>query len=167
MKDGWSYLMPTDEIMLYEEVDKSFADELDDHVKEQMDALKRLYLKGPDRRIVGIKGKKELDGTQSKENATASHVIFFVKRGFQVVGCLTLDEESGLVFDMVLRPSALRSAGMELISATLEHARVGGSNVYIRRNSKQDQTLLEEVGFLRVETEEESAEGDLFEYKFI
>jgi hypothetical protein len=168
LKDGWSYLMPNDEIMLYEEVDKSFADELDDHVKEQMDAMKRLYLKGQDNgRIVISKETKELDDKDSQGSMAASpHVIFFVKRGLQVVGCLTLDEESGLIFDMVLRPSAI-SAGIELLSATIKHAKVGGSNIYVRMNTKEDQTLFEEAGFIPVETKEESAESNLLEYKFV
>ncbi len=44
LKDGLSYLMPQDEMFLYNEVTCSCADELDEHVKEQTLALKNMYL---------------------------------------------------------------------------------------------------------------------------
>lgn len=45
LKDGWSFLVPDDSHFLEDEVRVAFADELDDHVREQTQALKDLYLK--------------------------------------------------------------------------------------------------------------------------
>jgi hypothetical protein len=136
LKDGWSYLMPQDKILLYQEVTSAFADELDDHVKEQTDALKNLYLsrKGNGSFLlrkdssstpkVVQEGAGESEGTgegkgegtseastdNNKEdkdiNTVTNEMTFVIQRGLQVVGCVTYDDEKSLISDMVVRPSA-------------------------------------------------------------
>lgn len=44
LKDGWSFLVPDDTHFLEQEVRVAFADELDEHLREQTEALKDLYL---------------------------------------------------------------------------------------------------------------------------
>jgi ribosomal protein S18 acetylase RimI-like enzyme len=48
-----------------------------------------------------------------------------VKRGLQVVGCASLDEETGRLSDVVVRPSARSDShvGQSLIDAVKNHAR--------------------------------------------
>lgn len=44
LKDGWSFLVPDDTHFLEQEVRVAFADELDEHLREQTEALRDLYL---------------------------------------------------------------------------------------------------------------------------
>ena len=45
LKDGWSFLIPDERHFLDEEVSVAFSDELDNHVREQTEAMKNLYLR--------------------------------------------------------------------------------------------------------------------------
>ena len=46
LKDGWSFIVPPDAFVLDAEVSIGFQDELEQHVREQTEALKSLYLGG-------------------------------------------------------------------------------------------------------------------------
>mmetsp|Transcript_11525 Transcript_11525/g.14280 ORF Transcript_11525/g.14280 Transcript_11525/m.14280 type:complete len:296 (+) Transcript_11525:975-1862(+) len=48
LKDGWSYVMPHDQCILQTQLSITFADEMEDFVKEQTDALKSLYIRRSD-----------------------------------------------------------------------------------------------------------------------
>jgi broad specificity phosphatase PhoE len=69
LKDGWSFLVPDDTHFLEEEVRVAFADELDDHVREQTEALKDLYLNkrqsSSQQQIIGKEGKRTASAIKS------------------------------------------------------------------------------------------------------
>lgn len=45
LKDGWSYLMPHDHTLSRTEIINFVDDEMDDHIKEQTEAMKSLYIR--------------------------------------------------------------------------------------------------------------------------
>jgi len=102
LKDGWSYVMPRDGC-LDSEVTVAFSDEVLPHVQEQTEALRSLYLskKGP-----AESGDGEANDNEEK---TGNELTIVVKRGLQVVGCASLNEKTGRLSDVVVRPSARRS----------------------------------------------------------
>lgn len=171
LKDGWSYLMPSDKVLLYEEVTAAFEDELDGHVKEQTNALKNLYL---ERRGSGsFLIRKDsgninyLDNNSSNSNqtlATTVHVppphhenkdddhvnnamTFFIQRGLQVAACVTYNTETSVLSDMVVRPSAMNgSIEKSLIEAVICHAKKEGkTEIFMEESSGDD--LCKELGF--------------------
>lgn len=154
LKDGWSYLMPS-ETKLDEEVDIAYADEIQPHVKEQTAAMRSLYLKKSSNiPLDDSVHSNTVDRDSSKE------VTIIVKRGLQVVGCASLDEKTGIVHDVVIRPSSRRSqVGESLMEAVMKHA----------KNSKDIQTLIvqpnndgrelfEKMGFTAVQSGTYSSE---------
>ena len=153
LKDGWSYLMPTDGCLDSETV-MAFSDEILPHVKEQTEALRSLYL-----------SKKELpstsvdDKTNDDESKTGNELTVVVKRGLQVVGCASLNERTGSLSDIVVRPSARRSqVGQSLIEAVKEHARQSNIDTIVTQpDTLEGKQLLEEMGFSLVDdgTEED------------
>jgi broad specificity phosphatase PhoE/ribosomal protein S18 acetylase RimI-like enzyme len=152
LKDGWSYLMPSDQFILDQEVGIAYADEeLDDHVKEQTEALRALYLKDSVARDAIVATGLSVEELEGKS------VSFFVKRGLQVVGCAKYDEATGKMTDVVIRPSAKDTmVGEALVSAVRSHARkIGRSgSLYVKPTSGQSKTFFEDLGFEEVEGEE-------------
>jgi hypothetical protein len=96
--DGWGYLIPNDEIVLHAEVSVAFLDEVEEHVREQTNALKSLYLTSEEskRLHADVDNKLQVEEHQDPNTASNSnHVHFIVQRGLQVVGCAAYDEATG------------------------------------------------------------------------
>lgn len=159
LKDGWSYLMPTDKILLYQEVQVAFADELDDYVQEQTTALRNLYLqckhsgnflmrKNNENSVreetIEHKNKHE---QQTDDEVTANEMTFFIQRGLQVVACATYHGGSNLISDMVVRPSSKDgSLQKEIIDAVVTHAKKEGmTEIFIEGDNE---SLYTELGFV-------------------
>ena len=117
--------MPRDEIMLNQEITSAFADEHETHVMEQVDALKKLYVVDSQRGSLIKRRSAEIMESFDKEerNANKSEIIFVAKRGSQVAGYITFNEEETLASDMVVRPSA-RGGNIEfdLIQSVKQYA---------------------------------------------
>jgi broad specificity phosphatase PhoE/N-acetylglutamate synthase-like GNAT family acetyltransferase len=126
LKDGWSYLMPRDDTMLYEEVTSAFADEHEKHVMEQVGALKNLYVSDKKKGSLLERKNSIVDEKDNKIIADTSisdktEMIFVVKRGLQVAGSVSL--RNGELSHMAVRPSA-KDDNVEnnLIQAVRNHA---------------------------------------------
>jgi N-acetylglutamate synthase-like GNAT family acetyltransferase len=153
LKDGWSYLMPNDGF-LDSEVDVAFSDEVLPHVKEQTEALRSLYL--------SRKGSMSAsdDAKDNKRNGTELTVV--VKRGLQVVGCASLNDKTGRVSDVVVRPSARRSqVGQSLIEAVKEHARQSQiDKITAQSVTPEGKEFFEKMGFSSVDGDDDEGESD-------
>jgi len=131
LKDGWSYLMPSDKIFLYEEVLSAFEDELDEHIKEQTNALKNLYLNQKGRGSFLIRKNSKIDDDnqnqyQQDDNNT-NDMMFFIQRGLQVVACVKYNDDKSVLSEMVIRPSAINdNLHRDLIHAVISHAKNKG-----------------------------------------
>lgn len=167
LKDGWSFIVPPDSFLLDSEVSIGFQDELDDHVREQTEALKSLYLsdngsieKEEDGMTTGGKHDglviEEVDGRTEVDKDGGGHpaVCIVVKRGLQVAGCAWYDESAGRISDLVVRPSARESeVGEALINAVRAHARKlkrSGSILVQPKNLENKEFLVDELGFEEV-----------------
>lgn len=141
LKDGWSYLMPTDGC-LDSEVSIAFQDEVQPNVKEQTEALRSLYLSKEDSGDKGCKGR----------DSAGTELTVVVKRGLQVVGCASLNEKTGLLSDVVVRPSARRSqVGQSLIDAVKNHARESNvDKIVAQPNTLDGKEFFEKMGFSAV-----------------
>lgn len=139
--------MPS-EIQLDAEVDVAYADEIEPHVKEQTEAMRSLYLQR------GASNIPLDDSIKSNANRDSSNeVTIVVKRGLQVVGCASLDETTGIVHDVVIRPSARRSqVGESLIQAVMKHAKLSKDiDTLIVQPSEDGKELFEKMGFTAVD----------------
>lgn len=156
LKDGWSYLMPS-ENLLDAEVSITYADEIQPHIKEQTDALRSLYLS---KRTAGMTIVDRIKTNAQRDSS--NEVTILVKRGLQVVGCACLDEKSGLLHDVVVRPSARRSqVGESLIEAVMKHAKISNEiDTLIVQPHAEGKELFEKMGFVAVADGDE--EGGLF-----
>ena len=153
LKDGWSYLMPSDQFILDQEVGIAYADdEIDDHVREQTDALRALYLKDSASEVATVATGLSVEALGGKS------VSFFVKRGLQVVGCAKYDETTATMTDVVIRPSARDSkVGEALVGAVRSHARKLGrsGSLYVKvSTSGESNNFFEQLGFEEVKGEE-------------
>jgi len=159
LKDGWSYIIPDEP--LYAEVKVAFDDEeLDDHVREQTKALKALYLKSGSistkiDNSLEVEEQQEIETNHSSSPKRIKH--FIVHRGLQVVGCATYSEDTGVVSDVAVRPSAEENVMETLMGAIKSHTRgLGRSDsllVFPRAGEKK--SLFEEMGFEEVEDEKQ------------
>ena len=130
--------MPDDKFVLEQEVAVAFSDEVvDSHVREQTDALRKLYLE--------------------KANVTAKdgEVTLVVKRGLQVVGCASFHEESGRISDVVVRPSARGSqVGRALVDSAVAHAKkVGAEKLVAEPQTDEAKAFFSSLGFQEGEQE--------------
>mmetsp|Transcript_28324 Transcript_28324/g.56995 ORF Transcript_28324/g.56995 Transcript_28324/m.56995 type:complete len:487 (+) Transcript_28324:70-1530(+) len=142
LKDGWSYLMPSDKILLDSEVAFAFSDDVQPHIAEQTEALRSLYLTKSGSSL----SQDELDTTHHKSNA----LTVVVKRGLQVVGCASLDERTGRLSDVVVRPSARRSqVGRSLIDAVKNHAIQSQKfdKIIVEPDTSESKAFFEKMGF--------------------
>ncbi len=168
LKDGWSYLMPHDRIMLYEEVMSHFADEVDGHIKEQTEALKNLYVSGRrgsflQRRNTSMCSVDSTTTTSNTDkNKSKCDMLFVVKRGQKVVGCVTYDDESGCLSDMAIRPSAeKKKIQLDLIEAVVSHAgKADKTEISMDDSVLSDKdadvlTLISEQGYVLVSKEQD------------
>jgi broad specificity phosphatase PhoE len=138
LKDGWSYIVPTDETVLRPvEVNVAFADELDDHVREQSQALRALYLGASSSEDVTLPGNDALTVQEELVDADDSSIQvgikhFVVQRGHQVVAVATYSDQTGIVTDLAVQPGAT-GAREALIKAVQEHVRTLPPTVAIQR----------------------------------
>ena len=165
LKDGWSYLMPDDKFVLDGEVSVAFSDEVDWHVREQADALRNLYLNG--RRNSSVKVKEVQDGDASDSTSSAGgEVTLVVKRGLQVVGCASFHEETGLISNVVVRPSARGSqVGRSLVeSAKVCAQKVGAEKVVAEPETEEAKEFFKKLGFEEVGGTSEGASASRMEF---
>lgn len=185
LKDGWSYLMPSDAVVLNAEVSVAFSDEdLDDHVLEQRTALKALYLSSKESQSLSAAwngdGTTAIATTREEDVADADRLLvveegktttavdnkkqqqqpvkhFIVKRGLQVVGVATYSETTGRLFDVAVRPSAGTAGTEALIRAVQEHSkRLGRSgSLLVYPRTKESQELIQAVGCGIVDSDDE------------
>ena len=144
--------MPSDK-KLDEEVDIAYADEIQPHVKEQTEAMRSLYLNRSASNIpldASLKSNAERD--------SSNEVTILVKRGLQVVGCASLDEKTGIVHDVIIRPSARRSqVGESLMEAVMKHAKLSKDlGTLIAQPNAEGKELFEKMGFTAVADGNES-----------
>lgn len=166
LKDGWSYIVPNDEFILDAEVAVAFSDELEEHVREQTEALRALYLKSQSS-LQFSRGSSNLSVEEVDQNPesnvnghanSGSEVSFVVKRGLQVVGCATYNEQTGTMSDVVVRPSARGSpVGKTLVKAVREHARKLGrsGSVLFQPTTEENKRLFETLGFNELEEDDD------------
>ena len=163
LKDGWSYLMPGDQILLDQEVAISFADELDPHTKEQSEALRALYLSSET--TEGLQADPDLsleEENHSKSGSSVSEVLkhIVVRRGLQVVGVATYNTETGVISDVAVRPSAGESASATLLKAVKDHSRKLGrsGSLTIVPRSKEHSELFQSMGFKEMDESDSKLE---------
>ena len=156
LKDGWSYLMPTDEFVLGAEVSVAFSDELEDHILEQTQALKSLYLHSHSSSDGDSECKKSSENLKVEEEQVVADnkgKVFVVKRGLQVVGVATYSEDTGVLTDVAVRPSAKGDEiGEALLNAVKSHARKLGrsGSLIVHPRSHDSKALFESMGFSEV-----------------
>ena len=154
LKDGWSYLMPTDEFVLGAEVSVAFSDELEDHILEQTQALQALYLHSHSSSDGDDSEFKSSENLQVEEEQVVDKgKVFVVKRGLQVVGVATYSEDTGLLTDVAVRPSAKGDEiGEALMNAVKSHARKLGrsGSLIVQPRSQDSKALFESMGFSEV-----------------
>ena len=164
LKDGWSYLVPNDEFVLNAEVSVAFNDELlDEHVKEQKEALKALYLSShdaerlrPQKNLSVEEDAPSSSGEQTDSNKSPDgDVHFVVRRGLQVVGVATYSESSGHLYDVAVRPSARNEVAETLLKSVKDHARKLGrsGSLLVRPRSEEGVGLFQQLGFIEKDVE--------------
>lgn len=143
--------MPADKFVLNAEVSVSFCDEeLEDHVREQANALRSLYLFSGDHQATPS-GDLEVE---SEQENTGKKVQFVVKRGLQVVGVATYSEETGRLTDVAIRPSAASDRiGETLMDSVRKHARKMGrsASLVVQPRSPDSRELFESMGFTEID----------------
>lgn len=149
LKDGWSYLLPKDNFLRKtdEKVTILHKNELHGSVKEQVESLCNLYSLSSSSPLNLQKGISNFSLMKSRSREEEDQILFFlIKRGMQVVGYIQYDDKTGILIDVVLRPSANREVGSKeekgvtihkhegitstigevLIKAVLAHAKKSG-----------------------------------------
>jgi phosphohistidine phosphatase SixA len=161
LKDGWSYLVPNTEFCLNAEVSVAFCDdELEDHVKEQAQALRALYLSSRESdRLQPLESDlsvassgNESSSPSDADGDTGRVKHFIVKRGMQVVGVATYSDSTGLVTDVAVRPSAGKEVSEALFDAVKSYSRKLGrsGSLHVFPRSQHSKALFEELGFAEV-----------------
>jgi len=142
LKDGWSYLMPSDGL-LDSEVSIAFSDEVQPNVHEQTEALRSLYLTK----------KESTASNDDTDDDAGTELTIVVKRGLQVVGCAQLNDKTGRLSDVVVRPSARRSqVGRSLIDAVKNHAKKSNiEKIVAQPDTLDSKVFFEKVGFSAVD----------------
>jgi phosphohistidine phosphatase SixA len=161
LKDGWSYLVPNTEFCLNAEVSVAFCDdELEDHVKEQAQALRALYLSSRESERLqtmesdlSVESSGNESSSPSDTDGNSGRVKhFIVKRGMQVVGVATYSDITGLVTDVAVRPSAGKEVSEALFDAVKNHSRKLGrsGSLHVFPRTQQSKALFEDLGFAEV-----------------
>lgn len=163
LTDGWAYLMPPDRFLLDAEVSVTavFEDEVQGHVKEQADAMRRLYLPQAGQAQEGGTGSEKFwvgtgtgTGTgekQQEQDGQGDVTQLSVLRGHQVVGCASFRCATGALSDVVVRPSARRSqVGRALVESAREKAREAGTKLLaVWPSTEEGRTFFIRLGFKR------------------
>lgn len=147
--------MPNDEVVLNAEVSVSFSDEVvEDHVREQKEALKSLYLSSHSAVQLASSAAKDSnliveEETHQSATSQGNEVHFIVQRGLQVVGCATLDSQSGQIYDVAIKPSTQKDVVETLMAKIKDHTRkVGRSgSLLIKPRSAASLELFQHMGF--------------------
>ncbi|KAL7438553.1 hypothetical protein ACHAXH_006258 [Discostella pseudostelligera] len=149
LKDGWSYLMPYDGC-LDSEVSIAFSDEVQPNVHEQTEALRSLYLTK----------KESTASNDDTDDDAGTELTIVVKRGLQVVGCAQLNDKTGRLSDVIVRPSARRSqVGRSLIDAVKNHAKKSNiEKIVAHPDTLDSKVFFEKVGFSAVDEGENGGE---------
>lgn len=149
LKDGWSYLMPSDGC-LDSEVSIAFSDEIQPNVQEQTEALRSLYLTK----------KESTTSNDDTDDGAGTELTIVVKRGLQVVGCAQLNDKTGRLSDVVVRPSARRShVGRSLIDAVKNHAKQSNiEKIVAEPDTLDSKVFFERMGFSTVDEDESGGE---------
>lgn len=161
LKDGWSYIMP--DSVLDAEVSVAFNDELEDHVREQTEALKALYLSSRESdklhsaEMLSVEEQNNGGGRNSKGSNIGSKKHFIVRRGMQVVGVATYSEGTGRLTDVAVRPSASKEVSETLFNAVKDYSRRLGrsGSLLIEPRTNQTKTLFESMGFKEIKENDE------------
>jgi GNAT superfamily N-acetyltransferase len=150
LKDGWSYLMPSDGC-LDSEVSIAFSDEIQPNIQEQTEALRSLYL---------AKKESTTCSGDADDDGAGTELTIVVKRGLQVVGCAQLNDKTGRLSDVVVRPSARRSqVGRSLIDAVKNHAKQSNIEKIVAQPDTLDSKMFfEKMGFSTVDEEDSGGE---------
>ena len=144
--------MPNDEFVLNAEVSVAFSDEeMDEHVLEQKDALKALYLSSHGSSQFTAKNSDLIVEEETHESTTSKRdeVHFMVQRGLQVIGCATLDCQSGQIYDVAIKPSAQKDVVEALMSKIKDHTRKAGrsGSLLVKPRSGESLELFQQMGF--------------------
>ena len=188
LKDGWSFLMPNDaNLYRHAEVAVAFSDEeLDDHVLEQREALKALYLSSEEcselllaptsstttptsvegdenqSNSVGVDAGSgwSVDQEESARDRKDRVKHFVVQHGHQVVATATYSERTGQLYDVAVRPSAGWPATEALLHAVQQHSkRIGRSgSLLVRPRSRQSRQMFKDAGFREVDNDNDESE---------
>ena len=152
LKDGWSYLIPAEP--LNSEVQVTFDDDrLDEHVLEQTQALKALYLKSESIPVTSGDTALKVE-EQIQDGRTKSIKHFIVHRGLRVVGCTTYSEETGYLTDVAIRPSAGPNVLEALMQAVRNHTRSMGrsGSFLVFPRAGESKEVFERMGFKTVDS---------------
>ncbi len=177
LQDGWSYLMPS-VTNTKTEVSVVFSDEdLDDHVLEQREALKALYLSSKESETLlsslnqnntdltveqPPNGKANVVGSESLDDDKSHCKHFVVKRGLQVVGVASYSDRTGRVFDVAVRPSGGTEVTQVLFQAVKTHTKQMGrsGSLTIFPRTEESKRLFEAVGFTEVNCQRDNDDVD-------
>lgn len=162
LKDGWSYIVPTDATVLQTvEVTSAFADELSGHVREQTQALRALYLPSSNNKdndnsdptantSALIVAQEEDCDDKDDNNATRTPGVkhFVVQRGHQVVAVGTYKEKSGVLTDVAVQPGA-HGAREALVEAVRKHERSfkRSGSLVVHPRTAADQEAFMQAGY--------------------
>jgi len=164
LKDGWSYIMPPDKSIMNEEVSVAFADKLEDNVREQTCAMKNLYAskKRNSFLLENNDDAKEINGSAVKLNSRRKDVSIVVKRGLQVVACASFDDQTCLLSDVIIRPSAKRGNAWNALveEAKVYTAKIQRNRLFVEAETDEEKLFYEKNGFL-VEKENQTEQSSL------
>mmetsp|Transcript_20185 Transcript_20185/g.45741 ORF Transcript_20185/g.45741 Transcript_20185/m.45741 type:complete len:518 (-) Transcript_20185:63-1616(-) len=133
--DGWAYMMPKDKHILNIDIDVRcyHSTSLEEHVQEQVDALRVLYLRDGEKKV-------------SEEVSNDPEMITFIAwRGLQILGCVLFHEGTGRVKDMVVRPvSRRKGVGRNLVRAIKAYIREreGSNSSVVAVNGADEESTL-------------------------
>ncbi len=121
LKDGWAYIMPPDKHIMDETGHAELEVDMDDHLKEQTEALKNLYAYRRRSSDLSTEDNKnalsvqEINGAFIRMNSNGNEVSILVKRGLEVVACASLNDQTGFLTDVVVRPSAKKGKAWKIL----------------------------------------------------
>ena len=121
LKDGWAYIMPPDKHIMDETGHVELDADMDDHLKEQTGALRNLYACRRQSSDLSTENDKntlsvqEINGAFIRMNSNGNDISILVKRGLEVVACASLNDQTGLLTDVVVRPSAKKGNAWKIL----------------------------------------------------
>jgi len=153
LKDGWSYLMPSDNIISHEEVGVSLADELDAHLKAQINILKSFNRDDFGQSGSFIKSSMEVEEMNSRisPDLKQSEATFVVKQGMKVIGCASFNIKTSILSHFIIKPSMkknIENIQTLLLGAIVDHAKKSGQEkVLAHPENTQEKDIFLKLGF--------------------